>query len=144
MPLLILVSDFIGGVLDALGGYHWLFARRFILPFVLGAIASVSGCVHAGNLSEWWIGFLCLPAMGTMTLGYPSGDNWGRGLWLFIQAIALGIGLTVFHHIMWSWFVFVPYVILAGALGGIYKNWKQTVGDFVTGTYLGTILFFVR
>jgi hypothetical protein len=144
MFLLILLSDLIGGILDALGGYHWLFARRYIMPFLFGVVASVSAVIYEHNLSSWWIGILVLPAMGTMTLGYPNGKNSGRGLWLFIQAVALSLGLTIFHHILWTWFVFIPYVVLAGVLGGIYKNWKQTVGDFVTGTYLGCILWFVR
>lgn len=136
MDLLIkLFADILGGVLNALGGFHWLFCRRFILPFVIGVSASI--VAHA-----WWLGIAVLPAMGTLCLGYPSGANWGRGFWLFIQAVAFGLGITALGHL--TWFVFIPYAIGAGVLGGLYKNIEQVLGDFITGCYLSGIIFFVR
>lgn len=141
MIWLILISDTVGGILDALGGYHWLFARRYIMPFVFGVVVSI--ITHI-----WWLGVLVWPAMGTLTLPYSGkephvwmGTWWWRGIWLSIQALALSIGLVIFHHLAFG--VSILYIILAGGLGSIYKDWKQTVGDFVTGAYLGTILFFV-
>lgn len=143
------------GILDALGGFHWLFARRYILPFLMGLSASIIACLTEHSLHNFWIGFMCLPCMGTFSLGYPKGGlagNSGRGLWLFIQAVALSLGLAITQHLGlpadWlhvnSWFIFTPYIILAGVLGGVYKNWLQTVGDFITGTYLGLLLIFIR
>jgi hypothetical protein len=80
--------------------------------------------------------------MGPLTLKYFSGENWGRALWLFVQAIALSIGLLILHHIIWV--EFLIYIIGAFGLGWIYKDWKQTIGDFVTGSYLGLLVFIVR
>ena len=158
MFILIWLADLIDGVLDALGGIHWLFARRYIMVFLMGVTVSVAACLTHG-IGNWWLGFLVLPAMGTFTLGYPSGQNWGRGLWLFIQAIALSLGLAVLGHlgIYWDflnvhvhlvgrlacWITFSIFVVLAGLLGGIYKNWYAPLGDLVTGCYLGLLSFFV-
>lgn len=141
-----LIADFICGILDALGGYHWLFARRYIMPFICALMACLAS-------QTWWLGLTMLPAMGTLTIGYPfNGNNFGRGLWLFVQAAVFGAGACFTGHLMLDlWFIhlhglmiYVPYVILAGLLGGIYKNWKQTVGDMVTGTYLCSIILFIH
>ena len=132
MWLIKLLTDFICGALDSLGGYHWLFCRRFIMPSVLAVCSSLVCGV-------WWIGILCLPACGTRCLGYFSGQNWGRALWLFTQAVALSIGLLLFHHL--AWYFFVPYIVGAGIRGGIYKNWYQPVGDFITGFYLSLFIW---
>jgi hypothetical protein len=102
------------------------------MPVILGVISSIS-------CHSWWVGVLCLPACGTLCLGYFSGENWGRALWLFVQAIALGLGLTLFHFL--SWWLFIPYCVLSGVLGGIYKNWYQPVGDFITGFYLSLFIW---
>lgn len=137
MILIKLLTDLTCGVLNSLGGFCWLPARRFIMPFVIGV--SFFLITHI-----WWTLFLPLPAMGTLCLGYSKDGNSGRGLWLFIQAGALSLGITLTGHIFYSWICFIPYVVLAGVLGGIYKNWPQTIGDLITGCYLGSILFLVR
>jgi len=80
-----------------------------------------------------------LPAIGTLCLGYFNGKNWGRALWLFVQAIALSTGLLIFHHLMW--WIFIPYIIGAGILGGMYKNWPQVIGDAITGVYLSLFIW---
>lgn len=130
-----IISDILAGVLDALGGWHWLFARRFIMPFVLGVVISIVS-------HTWWLGLTVLPVMGTLTLGYFSGKNWGRGLWLFLQAVVIGLGCFLLHHL--AWYFYIPYIVGAGVLGGIYKNWQQKIGDLITGGYLGLIVFLVR
>lgn len=122
------------GALNSWGGFSWHDARRFIMPVVLAVTASF--LTHI-----WWSGFLVLPVIGTLCLGYFSDKNWGRGLWLFLQAVMIGLGLTITGHIYW--FIYVPYVIGAGILGGIYKNWWQPLGDFITGCYLGLIVLFI-
>jgi hypothetical protein len=138
MGLLLMVKlaiDVACGMLDSLGGFHWLFCRRYIMPAVIAVAVSYFSHV-------WWLGVLCLPSMGTLCIGYPSGSNWGRGLWLFIQAIALSLGCVLLGHL--AWWIAVPYIVGAGFLGGIYKNWPQVVGDFLTGFYLSIFIFFIH
>lgn len=134
MPIKIAI-DLACGALNALGGWHILWMRRYMMPILMGA--SISFTTHI-----WWIGFTCLPAIGTLSLGYSKDGNAGRGLWLFIQAVSLSLGCLLLGH--FYWFLFVPYIVGAGILGGIYKNWPQIVGDAITGTYLGAFIFFVR
>lgn len=129
------IVDIICGTLNSLGGYHWLYMRRFIMPVVIGLEIDI--LTHI-----WWLGIVVLLSMGTLCLGYFSGDNWGRALWLFVQAVAISIGLLLFGHL--SFYLFVPYIIGAGILGGIYKNWFEPVGDFITGCYLGSIIFLIH
>ncbi len=90
----------------------------------------------------WWTGIFVLPVIGTLCLGYFSGNNWGRALWLFIQAVVIGLGCLLTGHL--NWYFYIPYIIGAGVLGGLYKNWKQYIGDFIAGSYLGLIVLFVR
>lgn len=123
------------GVLDALGGYHWLFCRRFIMPALIGV--SVAIFCHV-----WWLVFLPLPAMGTLCLGYSKDGNLGRALWIGLQCVALGLGLCLCGHL--AWYFFAPYVILGCVLGGLYKNIQQIIGDMMTGCYMGLIIFLVH
>lgn len=81
--------------------------------------------------------------MGTLCLGYHNEGNAGRGLWVFIQAVALSAGLAVTGH-LWAWYLIFPYVVVAGMLGGIYRNWPQLIGDAVTGCWFGAIVFIIR
>ena len=130
-----ILVDIICGALNSWGGYDFLAARRFIMPVVLGVCSSIVCGV-------WWVGILCLPACGTLCLGYFSGQNWGRALWLFVQAIALSAGLLLTGHLVW--YLFFVYIIIAGVLGGIYKNWKQPIGDLITGIYLSLFIWGIR
>lgn len=132
--ILKILIDLTCGILFSWGGYNFLAARRYIMPSVL----AVGCCIVLHSL---W-GLLVTPVMGTLCLGYFSGHNWGRALWLFLQAVIIGIGLTISGHLAWT--VFIPYIITVGILGGIYKNWQQTVGDIYAGIFLGSIIFFVR
>ena len=136
MSLLIkLVIDLVCGGLNALGGWHILWMRRYLMPFILAVSVSVITGI-------WWQGFLLLPVMGTLSLGYSKGGNFGRAVWLLIQALVIGLGLAVFHHL--NWFIYIAYVIGAGILGGFYSPWPQILGDSITGCYLAGILFLVR
>jgi hypothetical protein len=132
--LIKLIIDGVCGTLNALGGWHILFMRRYIMPCVIGV--AVSYFSHT-----WWLGLCCLPAMGTLSLGYFGGKNSGRGLWLFLQAIALSSGCFFLHHL--AWYAYVPYIIISGLLGGIYKNWMQIFGDLIAGIYLASFIFFI-
>lgn len=135
-----IIVDILCGVLNAIGGYCWHNARRYIMPVLLGG--EVGLIAWQNKKKDWWAGLLVIPVIGTLCLGYFSGANWGRGLWLFLQAFVIGIGLTITGHLLF--YIFIPYAIGAGILGGIYKNWQQILGDFIAGTYLGLIVFFVR
>ncbi len=130
-----IIIDLCCGALDAWGGHSWHNARRFIMPALIAiAVSTITGV--------WWLGITILPVMGTLCLGYFSGENWGRALWLFTQAVVIGLGCSLLGHL--SWYFYIPYIIGAGLLGGLYKNWKQIYGDFITGSYLGIIIFLVR
>lgn len=128
------------GALNAWGGYSWHNARRYLMPVLLGGEAGF--IVWENKRKDWWAGLLVLPVIGTLCLGYFNGKNWGRALWLFLQAIIIGLGLTLTGHI--QWFIYIPYIIGAGILGGIYRNWWQPLGDFISGCWLGLIILFVR
>ena len=135
-----IIVDLLCGVLNAIGGYCWHNARRYIMPILLGGEAGL--IIWEKKKKDWWAGLLILPVIGTLCLGYFSGKNWGRGLWLFLQTLVIGLGLTITGHIFW--FIYIPYIVLAGVLGGIYKNWNQILGDAIAGVYLGSILFFIH
>lgn len=124
--------DFICGALFAWGGYDFLAARRFIFPVVIGITISLTSTI-------WWLGLFSLPACGTLCIGYAGKPNWWRAAWVFIQAIALSSAVMFTHHL--AWYIYIPYIVGAGILGGIYKNWQQIAGDFVVGFYLSLFLW---
>ena len=109
------------------------------MPFILGSEAAF--LAWEKNKKDWWVGFTVLPVMGTLCLGYFSGKNWGRALWLFVQAFIIGLGLFLFHHL--HWYDFAAYTLAAGVYGGFYKNWWQPAGDFGAGCLLASIVFFI-
>ena len=138
MPLLLiakLIIDGISGILNALGGYHWLFCRRFIMPCVIALGVSIGSGI-------WWLGFTVLPVMGTMCLAYFGGKFWGRGLWLALQATVIGAGSLVLGHLAW-WF-YVPYIGGALLLAGFLYDLEQLIGDFIYGFWLAVIIFLVH
>ena len=125
------------GALDALGGFCFLPARRFIMPFILAVTVSIL-------LHIWWIGVLVLPVIGTLVLGYKDfgSGHFSRGMWLFVQYSVLGIGLFLTGHL--SWYLYAPYCILGGILGGLLVSWWQPLGDFIEGLFLGSIIFLIH
>ena len=130
------------GVLNALGGYHWLFCRRYIMPVLFGGEATL--LAWEKKKQDWWAGLLILPVIGTLCLAYKNfgTGNLSRALWLLVQALVISIGLTLTGHIFW--YVSIGYVVGAGVWGGLYRNWYQPLGDFVVGTWLGCIVFFIH
>ena len=146
---IIFIVMLFSGLLDALGGKHWLFCRRFIMPSLIGA--GISAIVYSFYpvWYAWLTIFAVLPMMGTLTLGYPdNGDNFGRALWLFIQAATAGVFLLAisyfFHCHLIAWWLYIAYTAICGIWGGIYKNWHQFFGDWVTGSLgLATIILWV-
>lgn len=130
------------GTLNAIGGAFWHNARRFIMPILLGGEDSL--IIWENKKKDWWAGLLVIPVIGTLILGYKrfGEGNLSRALWLLVQAAVIGLGMTITGHILWL--IYVPYIIGAGVLGGLYKNWWQPLGDFIAGSYLSMIVLFVR
>lgn len=127
--------DLACGACDAIGGWHILWIRRFLMPVLIGV-----SCAYITH--TWWVVFLPLPAMGTLSLGYSKDGNFGRALWIGLQCFVLGLGLVLVHHL--AWWLYAPYIIVGCVLGGLYRNWQQIIGDLLTGSYLGLIIFLVR
>lgn len=146
--VVIFVVMVVGGLLDALGGYHWLFCRRYIMPPVLGIGTSLIVYTFYPVWYSWLTVILILPGCGTLTLPYSGDGNFGRGLWLFLNAIALGLFLFIVscfcHTHLLAWWLYIVYIVIAGIWGGIYKNWQQFMGDWITGSLgLCSLIFYV-
>jgi len=123
------------GACDAIGGWHILWMRRYLMPSIIGVACAI--ITHT-----WWVVFLPLPTMGTLCIGYSKDGNFGRALWIGLQCLVLGLGLFLFHHLYW--FLYLPYIVIGCVLGGLYRNWQQIFGDIVTGCYLGIIVFLIH
>ena len=132
--ILKIIIDLVCGALNAGGGYHWLWMRRYVMPIVIGIW--VSYFTHT-----WWIGVTVLPVIGTLCLGYFKGWE-GRGGWLAMQAFVIGLGCLVTGHL--AWYFFVPYVIGAFILGSTLYNLQQIIGDIIFGCWLGGFLFCLK
>lgn len=131
--------DILCGALNALGGWHFLWMRRYIMPVFLAI--TFSFVTHI-----WWIGLLTLPTIGTLCLGYKDfvflGNTVGRGLWLACQALVIAFGVCITDHL--SLFFYLPYVVVAFGLGAWLYRIEQVIGDIIFGIWLGSIVFFVR
>lgn len=125
-------------VLFSLGGYCFLPARRFIMPFILAiAISVITGI--------WWSGLLVTPVIGTLCLGYKNfgSGNFARAIWLGLQALVIGLGLAITGHLFPI--LYIPYIVIAAILCGIFNNrLPQIFGDLVFGGWLGIIVLLVR
>jgi hypothetical protein len=138
--VIILVVMGVGGLLDALGGGGFLFCRRYIMPSLLAAGISTITYTFNPVWYSWLVGLLVTPMMGTLSLGYANfGEgNFSRAVWLLVQAAIAGLFLVViscfFHAHLLVWWLYILYVLLAGVWGGIYKNWQQFFGDWITGS----------
>ena len=133
--ILKLIIDFFCGLLNLVGGYCFLPARRFIMPTILALGISISS-------HTWWLGLLSLPVMGTLCLGYKNGKWLKRGLWLALQAFVIGIGAFLVGHI--AFYLYLPYVVGAFVLGATLYNIDQIIGDFIFGSWLGIIVLLVH
>lgn len=136
MPIQIeLIIDGICGVLFSFGGWHFLWMRRYLMP-VLIAI-SVSIITHS-----WWIGITVLPVIGTLCLGYFGSNFFGRGLWLFLQAVVIGACSFLTDHL--AWYFYIPYCVISFVLAASLYNIFQIIGDIIFGVALGSIVFLVH
>ena len=137
-----------GGLCDAIGGWHILWFRRYLMPVLLGLGISTLTYVFHPVWYSFLVGLAVLPMMGTLCLGYSKDGNFGRGIWMFIQAAVGGLFLVLmslfFHVHVLVWYLYLIYVIVAGVFGGLYKNWQQFRGDFITGAFaLCSLIFWV-
>lgn len=132
-----LAISVICGVLDAVGGFCFLPARRFIMPSILAV--SISVLLHT-----WWLGILVLPVIATLCLAYKNfgQGNFSRGMWLFVQYTLVSVGLLLTHHL--DWYFALPYCVLGGVLGGSLVSLWQPLGDFIEGFGLGLIVFLIH
>ena len=146
--VVILVVMVLGGLLDAVGGAIIIELRRYAMPVLVCAGVSTITYSFFPVWYSWLAGLMVLPACGTLTLPYRGDGNFGRGLWLFINAIAFGLFLTLysifFHVPLLVWWMYLIYIVIAGIWGGIYRNWEQFLGDWITGSFgLCSIIFWV-
>lgn len=124
-----------------LGGFSFLSARRFIMPFVL--------MIAAFWLTHSWICFSLTTAMGFLCLGYGDnsplrhcfGNGWGRGVWGLLVAIALSLGLFLFGFISPIFFAF--YLILNFTFENALKDINQKIGDPIIGFGFASLVFFL-
>lgn len=130
-----ILTDLACGALNAWGGWKWHNARRFLMPSLLALTISFA-------LHSWWLGLLVLPVIGSLCLGYFHFGNFGRGLWLFLQSVIIGLGLFLTGHL--SWYFYLSYTVVSGVLGGSLVNLWQPLGDAIEGCWLGIILFMIK
>ncbi len=143
MIVIKLLTIVICAVLNFIGGWKWHNARRYFMPVILGA--SISLVSHM-----WWLGLTVLPVMGILSIGYGEKsilwkyltDAGARGMWMFLSALAIGLGCVIAGHL--AWFIYVPYCILAGVLGATLRNMNEIIGDLLFGAFLASIILFVR
>ena len=112
--------------------------QRFVMPLIL----AIGICIV---LHSFWIGFLVLPMIAPLCMGYSvygKSDGFDRAVWLLIICLAEGIGLAVLHHL--SWFIFIPWVIIAAVWGGVTRLWWNVIIAPISGALIGAIIFFVR
>lgn len=138
----------IGGLLDALGGEHWLFCRRYLMPFLLSVGVSTLVYIFHPVWFAWLAGIAVWPMMGTLTLPYSGDGNFGRAVWMFLSAAAGGILLVLssyfFHCHLLAWWLYIIYLINCGVWGGKYRLWQQFEGDWWTGSCaLCSLILFV-
>lgn len=127
--------DLLCGVCDAIGGWHILWFRRYLMPIIIGiAVSFITGV--------WWLGATVLPSIGTLSIGYSKDGNFGRALWIGAQCFVLGLGLCLTGHLSLLWYL--PYIVGGCVWGGLYRNWPQMLGDGVTGCWMGLIILLVH
>lgn len=129
--------------LNALGGYSFKAARRYILPVVLGIGLSLA-------TKTWWVGLMILPTMGLLSIGYGEksflehifNDAWARFVWFALVCLGVGTGLFLTGHLAWYWFF--TYVVVNATLGITIRKYNQIITDLIFGAAIASIVFLVR
>lgn len=120
-------------LLYMLGGYHWKWMRRFLLPAVLGAILLLTGAI-------WWE-VLIFAIAQAITFTLPYGERtpyWLKALVGCSFALpSLILGLTI-------WQAAIPIIFITTF---ILSNYKKTAKEFpwkicegITGFLIGIIV----
>lgn len=133
------ISVIISGIiLKTIGEKWWHDAQRFMLPVIYSiGISYASQC--------WWLGLTTLPMIGAIVLGYKDygkNDSVARALWLFVICVISGLAPTILGHI--SWFVYIPYIIMAGFIGTWTRNINNWIGAPINGFWITLPIIFVR
>ena len=130
------------GVLFSLGGIHWLYCRRFIMPSVLAFEAAFIEWKNKDK--KWWEGFVVLPVIAILCLAYKDfgSGKFSRGCWLFVVFAVPAAGLVLTGHLFWLYAI--PYAIMGGVLGGLLISVWQPLGDFIYGFAFGLIGFLIH
>ena len=121
-----------------IGDLCWHNAQRYIMPVII--MIGIDLILHS-----WWLGALSLPLIGALVMGYkdygPS-DGFDRAVWLMLIVLAEGLGLAIAHHL--SWFLYVPWVILAAVWGGVTRAWWNVIIAPISGLIIGVIVFLIH
>ena len=120
------------------GELWWHNAQRFIMPVVLGAgVSLVSHC--------WWLGLTVLPCIAPLCLGYKTygkSDGFDRAVWLMLVAAAAGLGSAVSGHL--SWFLYLPWCVIAAVWGGVTRMWLNLIIAPISGLIIGSLVLMVK
>lgn len=112
--------------------------QRFVLPIVYSiGVSFVSHC--------WWLGLTTITMVGALCLGYKdygSKDSVARALWLFVICTLAGLGPTVTGHL--AWFIYLPYIIVAGFIGTLTRNINNSIGAPLNGLWIGFPIWFIH
>ena len=103
-------------------------------------------CIAVSIISHtWWLGLCVLPMIAPLCMGYKtygSSDGFDRAVWLMLICLVEGLGLALLHHL--SWFVYIPWVILAAAWGGVTRAWLNLIIAPISGAIIGLLIIFVH
>ena len=140
MPILLLKLSVISlcSVCKMIGELSWHNAQRFIMPLIL----AVGICIV---LHSFWLGFLCLPMIGPICLGYKDygkSDGFARAMWLFMICVLAGVGLLISGHL--AWYLYAPYCILGAVWGGVTRAWWNVIIAPLSGALIGSLIFIVH
>lgn len=120
--------------------------QRFVLPIVLVGAMILIEILH---LDKGWIWTLfSLIMIWPVDEGYKfygKNDQIARAGWLAAIGFVAWLEPTIKGHLdfmilHWQisgWFVFVPYVALAGAVGRWVRNWDNRIGAPLNGITIG-------
>ena len=123
----------LGGILFAIGGTGYKWARRFVLPVALGGIALWAGI-------EWWRCLaMTLGLIFSFHLGYGSSLPYWRkiitAISFVLPTITIGISL---------WQIFTPCLFILMFWLSNAKYWARLFPwkcvEFLTGTFIAIIV----
>lgn len=124
--------------LKLIGELWWHNTQRYMLPLIYSiSVSYVSHC--------WWLGLTTLPMIGALVLGYKtygSKDSVARALWLFVICVISGLGAFIFGHL--AWYVFFPYIVIAGFVGTLTRNINNFIGAPINGLWIALPIFFIH